>query len=69
MLTNEQLKVVDRCAGMLKRACGGLKRIIFDLAPDDQKDTVHFEVHGKIKIAIDNEDKPCKVVDMMDGKV
>ena len=46
----EQQKVIDRCAVMLKLALKGLKRIVFDLAPDGQEDTVGYEIHGKVNV-------------------
>ena len=48
--TPEQKKVLERCARMLKQALGGLKRVIFDLAPDDAPDTVEYNVRGKVKV-------------------
>ena len=60
----EQQKVVDRCGGMLKRALRGFKSIVFHLPPDDGPCEVHYEISGKIKVA--SEDKPCKVVSMLD---
>lgn len=62
----EQKKVIERCAAILKRACGGLKRVVFDLAPDHQPDTVHYEIHGRIKLTPDEE--PRRMVDVSDSE-
>ena len=47
--TPEETEILDRCAQMLKRSLKGLKRVIFDLASEDEPDTVRYEIHGKIK--------------------
>jgi len=46
-LTPEQTKVLDNCALALKIAFGGLKRIVFDLASENEPDKVRWEIHGK----------------------
>lgn len=49
-MTPEQNKVIERCAHMLKTTFGGLKHIVFDLAPEKEEDTVRCEYHWKVKV-------------------
>jgi len=35
---------------MIKRSLAGIKRVVIHLAPDGQKDTVDYEIHGKVKV-------------------
>ena len=49
-MTPEQRQVLERASRMLKRSLKDFKRIVFDFAPEGQKDSVHFEIHGKTKV-------------------
>ena len=49
-MTAEQKKIVERCCGMLKRSLTDIKRVVIHLANDGEKDTVYYEVHGKMMV-------------------
>ncbi len=54
-MTPEQTKVVEKCCRMLKRSLRNMKRVVFHLAKEDEEDTVNYEVHGKVKIRVEEQ--------------
>ena len=49
-MTPEQEQVLARACAMVKRSCSEFKRVVLHLDPHGQKDTVDYEVHGKVKV-------------------
>lgn len=49
-MTPEQKTVIEKAARMLKIALKEFKRVVFHLAPEGDKDTVEYEIHGKTKV-------------------